>query len=316
MKFLEDFKICLFLYMFTIQMANDLNYRYIKHFKQIKKTESQNLNENSDNFPNDSNIGKYTDALSLSNVVNGKVENLKRIQNYHKHYTKVSSHSSYTSSEFSDLVDLDEFASKFRSILCNNDLVENFAYESHDKFSNNEACLITLVPCGDLDDWNLIETSQKGSNLGERHFNNNSMLDMTYHGHWELLSNTNEIVDRLNYLNKRLSQIDLINLLQEKKLGNFGYYTNSKRNEVFNGRHFTRRNSQNNVKLSTCDYLEVTLYDSSKNQLMRKQISRDVFEEIKRNYTNYFNYQEETFIDRQQALDIAHQRLKDMELKV
>ena len=49
---------------------------------------------------------------------------------------------------------------------------------------------------------------------------------------------------------------------------------------------------------------------------MRKQINRDVFEEIKRNYTNYFNYQEETFIDRQQALDIAHQRLKDMELKV
>jgi hypothetical protein len=318
MKCLEDFKIYLFLYMFTIQMVNDLNYRYIKNLKQVKNTESPNYNENSDNFLNDSNKGKSTEVLSLNNIINGKVENLKRIQNFHKHYTKVSSLSSYTSSEFSDLVDLDEFATKFKSILCNNDIVENFAYESLDKFSNNEACLITLVPCGDLDDWNLIETSQKRSNLVEKHFNNNnnSMLDMTYHGHWELLSNTNEIIDRLNYLNKRLSQIDLINLLQEKKLGNFGFYTNSKRNEVFNGKHFTRRNYQNNIKLSTCDYLEVTLYDSSKNLLMRKQINRDVFEEIKRNYTNYFNYQEETFIDRQQALDIAHQRLKDMEIKV
>ena len=49
---------------------------------------------------------------------------------------------------------------------------------------------------------------------------------------------------------------------------------------------------------------------------MRKQINRDLFEEIKRNYTKYFNFEEDTFIDRQQALEIANIRLRDLQIEV
>ena len=306
MKLLEDFKLLLYFYLFSIQMVNDLNYNYIKKVKSLERTVGI-INEN--------NKSQYADVSSYNNVLIGKLENLKRIQTYHKYYSKVSSLSSYTSFEFSDLVDLDEFATRFKSIVCNNDLIGNFVYSDQDKFINNEACLITLVPCGDLNDWHLIEIEQKRPYVLKSHLND-SMLDMTFQGHWERLSNTNEIIEKLNTLKKRLSQTDLINLLQEKKLGNFGFYTNFKRDQLFERTNFDIRNLQNSVELKTCDYLEVTLYDSSKNQLMRKQINRDLFEEIKRNYTKYFNFEEDTFIDRQQALEIAHRRLRDLQIEV
>ena len=310
MNLLENFNLLLYFYLFTVEIVNDFSYKYINF----------NFSENSKNGI-DSFTNKTRDEKILAyNNYHVQTDKLKQTHHSYKHYTKVSSSSSFTSFEFSDLVDIDEFETKFKSILCNNDLIGSYNDDDDEKFkmTNNEACLITLVPCGDINDWHLIDMDLKQEYIIKSR-SNNSMLDTTFNGHWELLTNTNQIINRINELNKSLRLSDTINLQQEKKLGNFGYYTSSQSRNSLNGVYLSsfslKYAFRNNIILNTCDYLEVTLYDSSNNQLMRKQINRDAFEEIKRNNSKYFNIKNNHFINRQQALDLANIK-HDLKLKV
>ena len=307
MQALENFKILFYFYLFTFDRVNDFNYKYI----DLKLYDQSFYNQKSSEL--------NVDNLLL-NGFNLKVNNLTRTHQFKKQYAKTSSSPSFTSLDFfdlADMLDVDEFGTKLKSILCNNDLVNNYS-DIDDQYnsgtSNLDACLITLVPCGDLNDWHLIDIDQKQA-YSIKSEKNNSMLDLTFHGHWELLTNTNDVIERINHVNGYLMQTDVINFMQRKKLGNVGMY--ARRNKFFSRSksHFT-----DSIQLNTCNYLELTIYDSSNSKLVRKQIHRDKFEEIKRNYSKFFNFKKGKFINRQQALDLAHLKLnrlnEDLQTKV
>ena len=155
MKFIENFNLLIYFYLFTyIEIVNDLSYKYMSFNRD--DAISNNNSQNEDDY------------------FHSQVNNLKQAYHTHKHYTKVASSSSFTSFEFSDLVDIDEIGAKFKSILCNNDLVDNFNYNDKDELnvSNNEACFITLVPCGDLNDFHLIDIQLKNEYILRNSFNN------------------------------------------------------------------------------------------------------------------------------------------------
>ena len=281
MKHLYNLKLLFYFYLFTVDRVNDFSYKYI------------NLKLHDQSTTCKSTCGKQEKQPNVA--LNEPKVNLTRQNHYAKRqYAKAGSSPSFTSLEFLDLIDLfdaEEFGANLKRILCNNDLVDNFAYDTDNvdhsssasrSNKNVDTCLITVVPCGDLNDWHLIDIDQKKT-YAVKSKSNNSMLDLTFHGHWELLTNTNDVIDRLNMASNYLRQIDLINLVQEKRLGHAGLYTSNERqnyksNYLSSSSSYSRKYVfRNNIRMNTCDYLELTIFDSMSNQMVRKQIHRDDF---------------------------------------
>ena len=162
---------------------------------------------------------------------------------------------------------------------------------SHDIEQLDASCLVTFIPCGDTKDWNKLKNPLVLAK-------NNSLFTLDYDNHMKFLDYTRQITKRLNDVNRYMKSTDIINLVQEKKLGKNGYsiyYLKYVRNldidmnAYVSYKHKYHQNKYNwnhptDYNPNSCDYYEVSYYDPSSRKLVRKQISKDEYGNFKRKH--------------------------------
>ncbi|CAF0839318.1 unnamed protein product, partial [Brachionus calyciflorus] len=168
------------------------------------------------------------------------------------------------------------------------DEIQHFLNICYHKMNlNNLPCSITLVPCGDITDWKVLDPQVIIKK-------NNSYFSIN--NYESLISLRKKITDNLNQVSINLRKSTIINLVQEKKLGRNGnsyYYQKIIRNfDIPDNVYVSFENKYNlipNINSDyKCNYLDVTFYDSSRNLMMRKSLPRDFIENLKKEYPNLF----------------------------
>ena len=124
----------------------------------------------------------------------------------------------------------------------------------------------------------------------------------------KFLDYTRQITKRLNDVNRYMKSTDIINLVQEKKLGKNGYsiyYLKYIRNldidmnAYVSYKHKYHQNKYNwnhptDYNVNTCDYYDVTLHDPSSHKLIRKQITKDKYADFKRKHWRQIEFMKVT----------------------
>lgn len=156
-------------------------------------------------------------------------------------------------------------------------------------------CLISLVPCGDFNDWRKLPSAMTINR-------NSTYLNIDYYAHKNLAIYRQELTERLNKINIFMKKTDIINIVQEKRLGQAGnsyYYQKHVRqldvpdNAYVSFNHFEHQqkyawNQPVLLKERTCDFSELSLYDPARHVMIRKSVTRDYFDMVRKDFSDLF----------------------------
>jgi hypothetical protein len=145
-------------------------------------------------------------------------------------------------------------------------------YEIIDKY---KPCLVTILPCGDIDDYdNILFLSRKSNNIK---FDYIRVSNYSY----KLKKILNQFKNRAE---KNIA--DKINKLHKKYLGNNKFVSTNIQDEI-NSRNSFNSNEPNITK-TKCDYYESSIFDIDNNFLIRKIIKKIVINELKLYHPDIF----------------------------
>ncbi|RNA43661.1 hypothetical protein BpHYR1_031946 [Brachionus plicatilis] len=144
---------------------------------------------------------------------------------------------------------------------------------------NHSAYSTTLISCGHFANWKAP---------------NNSYSVLSPETYKKLLSTRSSITNTLNQIKLGLKKKNIINIVQEKKLGKNGnsyhYQKSVKKLDIADNIYVSFEQKPElsplyfNPNKSNCDYLELTLYDSATNFMVRRTVNHEFIDSIKRDF--------------------------------
>jgi hypothetical protein len=150
---------------------------------------------------------------------------------------------------------------------------------------------LTIMPCGDAEDYlklkAMSQNPRSNDSTSEMFSNRPNQLNLSYESHLEMLKYKREIIDRLNQIRIHMRAVNMIMLVQEKRLGQAGnsyYYMKIvKKMDIPNEYvsldsrrtlNYEWSEASRSTTITRCDHMEFTYYDHVTQLLIRKKISK------------------------------------------